>query len=89
MQHDTQIIEEHQLVIDTISGEVTAEELREKFKELFSNPKYDESMCGLCDLRNAVSRINRLEFKHLADEIDAATDFGLTRWAILVEDAGF
>jgi hypothetical protein len=86
MEHRTQIDKERGLVVDVIRGEVTVEELRDKFISLFSNPDYDDSMRGLCDLRQATSRMNRSDFEQLADELDSSGEFGKARWAILTED---
>jgi len=86
MESKTEIYKDLGFVVDKIEGEVTVEELREKFISLFGNPDYDDSMRGLCDMRKATSRMNRSDFQQLADDVNESTEFGKARWAILTED---
>lgn len=86
MEYNTRIYKRQRLVVETVRGEVTVEELRDKFLSLFRNPEYDDSMRGLCDLRKASSRMQRSDFEQLAEEVESTSCFGQTRWAILTDD---
>lgn len=86
MEHETKIFNDHNLIINTVSGEVTVDESKQEFYALFANHDYDGSMRGLCDLTNATSRLHRSEFQDLADELGERDDFGEARWAIVTNN---
>lgn len=86
MELKLQIIPQSGLVIEHISGEVTLEALMEKTKKLFSDPRYDKRYCGVADMRQAVTRMSKVELLGFANLINESDQFGHAPWAILGSD---
>ncbi len=86
MQYTYQIITEHELVIEKITGEVTVEALAEKTQVVFSDPLYAPTYNGVMDLRNAVSRMSKVELYGFASLISETEMFGQSKWAIIADD---
>ena len=86
MEYTYQIITEHELVIEKISGEVTVEALAKKTQVVFSDPLYLPTYNGVMDLRNAVSRMSKVELYGFASLISETEMFGQSKWAIIADD---
>ena len=86
MEYTLKIISKEKLVIESISGEVTLEEMITKTKKLFDHPKYDSSFVGVIDLRKGVNRMSKLELYGYAHLVDESEQFGHAPWAILADD---
>lgn len=81
-----QIISKEKLVIETISGEITLEEMIKKTKQLFEDPKYDPSFVGVVDLRKGITRMSKVELYGFANLINESEQFGHAPWAVLADD---
>lgn len=86
MDYQFQILAEHALVIERISGEVTLEEMIEKTKTLFTHPAYDKHYSRVVDLRNGVPRMTKVELYGFAKLIDESDQFGHAPWAVIAAD---
>lgn len=86
MEYTYQIIPEHQLVIEKLTGEVTVAALSEKTQVVFSDPLYQPTYNGVMDLRNAVSRMTKVELYGFASLISQTEMFGQSKWAIIADD---
>ena len=86
MQYTYQIIPELQLVIEKLTGEVTVEALAEKTQTVFSDPLYVPTYNGVMDLRQAVSRMSKVELYGFASLISETEMFGQSQWAIVAND---
>ena len=86
MEYTYQIIPEHELVIEKVSGEVTVEELAYKTQTVFSDPLYVPTYNGVIDLRRAISRMSKVELYGFASLISETEMFGKSKWAIVAED---
>jgi hypothetical protein len=86
MEYTYQIISEHQLVVEKLTGEVTVEELSLKTQTVFSDPLYVPTYNGVMDLRHAVSRMTKVELYGFASLISETEMFGKSKWAIIADD---
>lgn len=86
MKFSYQIIKEHKLVVEVISGKVTLEELADKANALFSEPDYDPTFTGIADYRLASAQISRAELYGFAKFINDHDQFGQAKWAVLADD---
>ncbi len=86
MEYELQIIPEHCLVIEKISGEITLEAMIEKTQKLFSDPNYDPKYSGVVDLRKGITRMSKVELLGFANLINESEQFGKAPWAILGAD---
>ena len=86
MEYTYQIIPEHQLVVEKLTGEVTVQELAHKTQTVFSDPLYVPTYNGVMDLRKAVSRMSKVELYGFASLISETEMFGQSKWAILADD---
>jgi len=86
MEYTYQIIPEHKLVIEQVTGEVTVQELAYKTQTVFSDPLYVPTYNGVMDLRHAVSRMSKVELYGFASLISESEMFGQSKWAILAND---
>lgn len=86
MEYTYQIIPEHQLVVEKITGEVTIEELAQKTQTVFSAPLFKPTYNGAMDLRRAISRLTRVELYGFASLISETEMFGQSQWAIIADD---
>jgi hypothetical protein len=86
MEYTYQIIPEHQLVVEKLTGEVTVEELAHKTQTVFSDPLYVPTYNGAMDLRQAISRMTKVELYGFASLISETEMFGQSKWAIVADD---
>jgi hypothetical protein len=86
MEYTYQIIPEHQLVIEKITGEVTVEGLAQKTQTVFSDPQYVPTYNGIMDLRKATSAMTKVELYGFASLISQTEMFGQSKWAIVADD---
>ncbi|CAA6678547.1 MULTISPECIES: hypothetical protein [unclassified Lentimonas] len=86
MEYTFQIIPEHELVIEIITGEVTVEELAHKTQTVFSDPLYLPTYNGVIDMRCAISRMSKVELYGFASLISQTEMFEKSKWAIVAED---
>lgn len=86
MDYKFHIVPEESLVVETITGEITLEEMIAKTKALFSDPRYEASFSGVCDLRRAGPRMSKVELYGFATLINESEQFGQAPWAILAGD---
>jgi hypothetical protein len=86
MEYTYHILPEHQLIIETVSGELTLEGLAQKTKELFADPQYDPRFNGVIDLRRASSHMTQVEVYGFAGYINESGMFGQSKWAIVGMD---
>lgn len=86
MQYTYQIVPEHQLVVEKLTGEITVEELALKTQTVFSDPLYQPTYNGVMDLRKAVSRMSKVELYDFASLIGETEMFGQAKWAIIADD---
>ena len=86
MEYTYQIIPEHELVVEKITGDVTVQELAYKTQAVFSDPLYKPTYNGVMDLRQAVSRMSKVELYGFASLISETEMFGQSKWAIVADD---
>ncbi|MGJ8653568.1 MAG: hypothetical protein ACSHX8_09880 [Opitutaceae bacterium] len=86
MKFSYQIIKEHKLVVEEVSGRVTLEGLAQKTNSLYSDPDYDPTFVGVADYRLATAQITRTELYGFAKFINGHEQFGQAKWAILADD---
>ena len=86
MEYTYQIIPEHKLLIETITGEVTSKELKLKTEVIFSNPAYQPGFIGIVDFRKAVSRMSRSELCDYTDQVSKTNFFGIAKFAMITND---
>ena len=88
MEYTYQIIPEHQLLIETITGGITGEEITRKTNLIFSDPAYQAGFIGIMDFRKAVSRMSRAELYDYTDLVSETNFFGIAKCAIITNDPG-
>ncbi|HAV12670.1 MAG TPA: hypothetical protein DCX06_04110 [Opitutae bacterium] len=86
MKFEYQIIKEHQLIIEVVSGQITLEGLADKTCALFADPDYDASYVGLADYRHASPQITRTELYGFAKFLNENDLFGQSKWAIIADN---
>ena len=86
MEYTYQIIPEHELVIEKVTGEVTVQELAYKTQTVFSDPLYVPTYNGIIDLRHAISRMSKVELYGFASLISETEMFGQSKWGIVADD---
>lgn len=86
MEYKFNILPEESLVIETVTGEITLEEMVQKTKTLFENPLYEASFSGVADLRKASLRMSKVELYGFATLVNESDQFGQAPWAILADD---
>ncbi len=86
MKYQYEIIKEHKLIIEQVSGQVTIEELAEKTHKLFTDSDYNSSYNGVADFRQASSQITRTELYGFANFINQSNQFGHSKWALIAND---
>ncbi len=83
MNYQIDIYPEHKLILERIEGEVTVEGLMAKTAELFKDPRYRNEYVGVVDMRQAVTRMTKVELYGFAEYLNQSEQFAGTRWAIL------
>jgi hypothetical protein len=86
MEYTYQIIPQHELVVERLTGEITVGELVLKTQTVFSDPLYDPTYNGAMDLRKAESRMSKVELYGFASLISESEMFGQSKWAIIADD---
>ena len=86
MEYQFNILSEESLVIETITGEITLEEMIAKTKTLFADSRYNANFAGIADLRKASLSMSKVELYGFATLINESDQFGQAPWAILADD---
>lgn len=86
MKFTFRIIKEHNLLIETVLGEITVDGLAEKTQAVFEHPDYSPSLCGLLDLRKASSGMTKVELYGFVAYLNQTEKFGHSKWAIIASD---
>jgi hypothetical protein len=88
MEYTYQIIPEHQLVIEIVTGEVTVEELIRKTETVFTDPAYKPGFIAMMDFRQAVSRMSKVELYGYTSLVSETEFFGISKAAVITHDPG-
>lgn len=88
MQYTYQIIPEHRLVIEVVTGEVTLEELIRKTEVIFTNAAYQPGYIAMMDFRQAVSRMSKVELYGYTNLVSKTEFFGISKCAIITNNPG-
>ncbi|MGJ8640195.1 MAG: hypothetical protein ACSHYA_12470 [Opitutaceae bacterium] len=86
MKFEYQIIKEHQLIIEIVSGHVTLEGLADKTSALFQDPDFNAQYVGIADYRNASPQITRTELYGFASFLNENELFGEAKWAVIADN---
>lgn len=86
MDYVYEIVPEEGLIIETVTGEITVEEMAQKTEKVFSDPKFEPTFNGLLDLRGATSKMTKVELYGFVDFLERTGKFGESRWAVLASD---
>lgn len=86
MDYLYRIIPEHKLIVETVTGSITVEELAKKTDQLFGDPLYDPTYAGIADYRGSVSRMTKVELYAFASLMNDSNLFGEAKWAIIADD---
>lgn len=86
MDYLYRIIPEHKLIVETVTGAITVEELAKKTDQLFSDPLYDPTFAAIADYRGSVSRMTKVELYAFASLLNDSNMFGQAKWAIIADD---
>ncbi len=86
MDYLYRILPEHKLIVETVTGAITVEELAKKTDQLFADPLYDPTYVGIADYRGSVSRMTKVELYAFASLMNDSNMFGQAKWAIIADD---
>jgi len=86
MEYEYHIHPEHKLLIEIIRGDVTVEEMIRKTEKVFGDPAYEKSLHGVLDMRQARSKMTKVELYGFAELIDRSEQFGHAPWAVIASD---
>jgi len=86
MDYLYRILPEHKLIVETVTGAITVEELAKKTDQLFADPLYDPTYVGIADYRSSVSRMTKVELYAFASLMNDSNMFGQAKWAIIADD---
>ena len=87
MHYSYQISADQLLIIVTIRGEFTVEELISHSKRMLADPSFDTRYDGIVDMRKATANISKVELLGLADLLEQTGAFAIkTKWAFITTD---
>ena len=86
MDYYYKILPEHKLIVETITGPITVEEMAKKTDQMFNDPLYDPSFAFIGDFRGAISRMTKVELYAYASLLNESKMFGESKWAVIADD---